>query len=135
MKRILSALVRDRKLKIVLIILVTALVVPTNAQTPPIATANSKLAWGMPAPDLASAQSYTYRYYPDASATGTVLNAVTCTGTAAPFACEVAFPLFNQGNHTLKLSAANAAGEGVPSAPFAFSFVGKPGTPINITIK
>lgn len=127
--------IRDPRLKIVLIILVIALAVPTEAQTPPIATANSRLAWGMPAPDLATAQSYTYRYYPDAAATGTVLNSVTCTGTVTPFACEVAFPLFSQGNHTLKLSAANAAGEGVPSAPFAFSFVGKPGTPINITIK
>lgn len=123
MKRILTAF------------LLVASTAALAAQQPPIATANSRLAWGMPAPDLASAQSYTYRYYPDASATGTVLNAVTCTGTAAPFACEVAFPLFNQGNHTLRLSAANAAGEGVPSSPFAFSFVGKPGTPITITIR
>jgi hypothetical protein len=135
MKKILTALIKDKKLKIVLLVLVIALAVPVKAQTPPIATANSRLAWGMPGPDLASVQSYTYRYYPDASATGTVLNAVTCTGTATPFACEVAFPIFNQGNHTLRLSASNAAGEGVPSAPFAFSFVGKPGTPINITIK
>ena len=135
MKKILSALIRDKKLKIVLIILMTALAVPTIAQAPPVATANSKLAWGMPAPDLATAQSYTYRQYPDASATGVVLNAVTCTGTATPFACEVAFPLFTQGNHTLRLSASNAAGEGVPSAPFAFTFVGKPGTPTSITIK
>jgi hypothetical protein len=135
MKKILSALIKDKKLKIILVILVTALAVPTVAQTPPIATANSLLSWGIPAPDLASAQTYTYRYYPDATATGTILNAVTCSGTATPFVCQVAFPLFTQGNHTLKLSAANAAGEGVPSAPFAFSFVGKPGTPINITIK
>lgn len=121
--------------KALLIFLLVVSSIPVLAQTPPIATANSRLAWTIPAPDLASAQTYTYRYYPDASATGTILNSVTCTGTVTPFACEVAFPLFTQGNHTLKLSAANAAGEGVASAPFAFSFVGKPGTPTNITIK
>ena len=121
--------------KILMIVLLVISTITVSAQAPPIATANSKLAWGIPAPDLASAQSYSYRYYPDASATGTVLNSVTCTGTVTPFQCEVAFPLFTQGNHTLKLSAANAAGEGVPSAPFAFTFVGKPGTPITITIK
>jgi hypothetical protein len=136
MTNMLRMIIRDPRLKIVLIVLAVALAAsPAKTQTPPIATANSILAWGMPGPDLASVQTYTYRYYPDASATGTILNAVTCSGTATPFQCQVAFPIFNQGNHTLKLSAANAAGEGVPSAPFAFSFVGKPGTPITITIK
>lgn len=121
--------------KIFIIGLLVIASVPILGQTPPIATANSILAWGMPGPDLASVQTYTYRYYPDAAATGTILNAVTCTGTITPFQCSVAFPIFNQGNHTLRLSAANAAGEGIPSGPFAFTFVGKPGTPINITIK
>jgi hypothetical protein len=115
--------------------LVAATSVLVNAQTAPIATANSKLAWTIAAPDLATSQSYIYKYYPDASATGTNLVSVACTGTVSPFACEVAFPLFTQGNHTLRLSASNAAGEGTPSAPFAFAFVGKPATPGSITIK
>src|SRR5215510_7867242 len=79
----------------------------------------SKLAFDQAAPDLASAQGYTYRYYPDGATTGTVLTGVTCTGTISPFQCEVAFPSFTPGNHTLKLTAANIAGETAQSAPFA----------------
>jgi len=96
---------------------------------------SSKLAFDMAAPDLVSAQGYTYKYYPDNAVTGAVLNGVTCSGTASPFQCEAPFPAFTPGNHTLKLSASNIAGEGTLSSPFAFVFVVTPGTPVNIHIK
>lgn len=121
--------------KCVLVLIFVLFAAPAFTQQAPIATINSKLYWSQAAQDLATSQSYIYKYYPDGSATGNQLNAVTCTGTVSPFTCEVAFPLFNQGNHTLKLSAQNAAGEGDLSSPFAFSFVGKPSAPINIGIK
>lgn len=103
-------------------------------QPSPIATPASKLAWDQPAPDLSSAQGYTYKYYPDGSTTAGALIGTTCSGTVTPFQCEVQFPTFVQGNHTLKLSATNVAGETL-SDPFAFAFVDKPGKPINIHIK
>lgn len=97
---------------------------------------SSKLAWDQPAPDLASAQAYTYKYYPDGSLTGNTLIGVVCSGATSPFQCEVAYPSFTPGNHTLILSATNIAGESNPkSAPFAFAFVVTPGTPLNIHIK
>lgn len=109
------------------------LLIPTVVGAQAIPT--SKLAWDQVAPDLVSAQAYTYKYYPDGSTTGTSLASVTCTGAASPFQCEVAFPSFTPGNHNLTLTASNIAGESGKSSPFAFVFVVTPGIPTNIHIK
>lgn len=105
------------------------------AQQPPIATAANKLAWDQIAQDLNSAQGYAYKYYADGSATGNQMTGVLCTGSVSPFQCEVQFPPFTQGNHSVRISATNAAGEGILSDPFAFSFVGLPSKPTNLHIK
>ncbi len=111
------------------------LAVSTNAQTPG-AGANSKIAWDQPAGTLVEAQAYTYKYYPDSAATGTTLVGVTCAGTTAPFQCEVAFPAFTPGSHTLTLTAGNIAGESAKSSPpLSFVFVVTPGIPGNVHIK
>lgn len=99
------------------------------------AVSTSKLAFDQPAPDLVSAQGYTYKYYPDGSTTAATLVSTTCSGTVAPFQCEAPFPSFTPGNHTLALSATNIAGESPKSSPFVFTFVVTPGIPVNIHIK
>lgn len=106
---------------------------PVETQQP--AASVSRLAWDQAAPDLASAQGYTYRYYPDGAANGTVLGGVTCTGTIAPFICVAPFPAFTPGPHSLTLTAANLAGESVPSAPLSFVFVVTPAAPTNVRIQ
>lgn len=96
----------------------------------------NKIGWEQSAPTLADAQNYTYKYYPDAANAGIPLTAVTCTGTASPFACEVAFPAFTPGSHTLTLTASNAAGESPKSSPpLSFTFVVIPSAPANVVIK
>ena len=113
-----------------LLILGLALALPTLlfAQT---STPASRIAWDQAAADLATAQALTYRYYPDGAATGTVFSGVTCSGTASPFTCSVAFPAFSPGPHSLTLSAANAAGESAKSAAVSFTFVVIPAVPAN----
>ena len=96
------------------------------------ATPTSKLLWDQPnVASAAKAQAYTFRYYADGSATGTILTGVVCTGTAT-VTCSAAYPAFTPGPHSLTLSAANAAGEGPKSAPFTFTFVIVPSAPVNI---
>jgi|SRR5581483_4152810 len=97
-------------------------------------TPSSKLIWDQTAPDLATAQAYTYTSYPDGSATGTGLSGVTCSGTTSPFTCQVTYPAFTPGAHTLQLTAKNAAGESPKSAAFSFTFVVLPAAPVNLRI-
>jgi hypothetical protein len=105
-----------------------------------VATPGVSLAWDIAGADLVTVQGYTYRYYPDGATPdgatpGTVLTGVTCSGAASPFTCSVPFPAFTPGSHTLTLTAANVAGESIPSAPFSFVFVVVPGAPSNIRIQ
>lgn len=116
--------------KLVLILSLLVLPIIANAQAIP----SSKLAWDQSGADLATVQAYTYKYYPDLATTGTVLSNVTCSGTTSPFQCEVAYPAFTPGNHTVKISASNIAGETL-SDPFAFTFVVQPAKPLNLHIK
>lgn len=97
-------------------------------------TPTNGLAWDQAATDQATAQAYTYRYYPDGSASGTVLSGVVCSGTASPFTCRVNFPAFTPGAHTLQTTAANVAGESVKSAVFSFTFVVQPSAQTNLRI-
>lgn len=102
---------------------------------PPSATAASRLVWEQDATTLAAASALTYKHFPDAAATGTILPAVTCSGPASPFTCTVAFPAFTTGTHTEAISASNAAGESVKSLTLAFTYASgnlKPGAPTNL---
>lgn len=99
------------------------------------AAPGKKLAWDQAASSLAEAQAYTYKYYADGATTGVALSGVTCTGTASPYVCEVAYPAFTPGAHALTLTSSNPAGESGPSASFAFSFVVIPASPANLRIK
>lgn len=123
-------------MKKILFTIVILLVTSTAyAQSPPPATGGNKIGWDQSAPTLAEAQGYIYKYYPDASPSGTTLTSVTCTGDASPFKCEVAFPAFTPGNHTLALTAGNAAGESIKSSILSFTFIVIPGAPSNLVIK
>ncbi len=103
-------------------------------QPAPIGSSNQKFAWDQVAVDLAEAQSFTYKYYPDNSATGLTFATVTCTGTVSPFVCTTPIPAFTPGTHTITITASNLAGESDKSNPFAFAFVVTPGKPTNIRI-
>jgi hypothetical protein len=117
------------------LLLITSLILPITAQQPPVGTSGQRFGWDQTAPTLADAQGYTYKYYPDGSATGVTFTDVTCTGTVSPFQCSVLIPAFTPGNHTIEMTATNIAGESAKSAPFAFSFVVTPGSPVNIRIE
>ena len=123
----------SKSTRFVLLPLLLLIPVTANAQ----AVATDKLAWDQPAPDLATAQAYTYKYYPDNAATGVTLTGVTCTssGTPAIISCRTTFPAFTPGSHTLTITAANVAGESAKSAVFTFTFVVVPGVPNTIRIE
>lgn len=118
-----------------LTLLLALLVVPVTTLAQTTGVPGQKFVWEQPAPDLATAQAYTYRHYDDGASTGTVLTSVTCAGTASPFQCEVLIPAFTPGSHATAVSASNMAGESPKSDPFMFTFVVTPGTPANIRIK
>jgi hypothetical protein len=103
------------------------------AQTP--ATQTNKIAWDQAALSLAEAQGYTYKYYADGAATGTTLLKVTCVGNTPPYQCEVPFPAFTPGPHTLTLTASSAGVESAQSATLAFTFAIVPAIPANPRIK
>lgn len=107
---------------------------PAAAQT--TAQGSDKLAWTIQAPDLATAQGYTYRHYDDTSATGVVLVSVVCAplvpALAGSFECEAPFPAFVSGAHTVAVTAANADGESLKSVALAFRFVIIPAVPTNL---
>jgi hypothetical protein len=125
-----------KKLTIGIVLLIPIIItVVVRAQQPPIATVANKLAWTQAGQDLNTVQGYGYKWYLDGSTTGNQFSGVLCTGTTPTFDCQVQFPPLTQGNHSLRLSASNAAGEGVLSDPFAFSFVGKPDKPTNLRIQ
>lgn len=104
-------------------------------QVPPTATAQNKLFWNQPAQDLTTAQAYQYKWYLDGSATGNQFTGVLCSGVTPTFTCEVQFPPVTQGNHSIRISANNVAGESPLSDPFAFAFVGNPSKPTALGIK
>lgn len=119
---------------LILLFLLSFVSIPIFAQTP-TATATSKLEWIITAADLSTAQSYVYKYYLDASPTGIIFSTgVSCVGATPPFTCQTSFPVVSSGNHTLRISASNTAGESLPSDPFAFAFVGIPSKPTGIRI-
>lgn len=104
------------------------------------ATPTNKLGWNQQgAPDLPTAQAYTYKYYADAATTGVTLSAVTCTLPVAPdttgFSCTVAFPSFTPGSHALAVTASNAAGESAKSAALNFVMVLVPSAPATLRIQ
>lgn len=112
---------------------VLAFAATASAQT--TVTIANKVGWDQVAPSLAIAQSYTYRYYPDVATTGIVLTGVTCTGAASPYQCEVTFPAFTPGTHTLALTAGSGGSESEKSAPLSFAFIVVPAVPTNLRIK
>ncbi len=117
-------------------VLILLLVFSASVSAQPQATPTSVFLFDQSAPDAATAQAYVYKLYADGSTTGQTLIGVTCAaGTATGVqACRAPFPAFTPGSHSITLSATNAAGEGLKSAPFTFTLVAVPGQPSNIRI-
>jgi hypothetical protein len=119
-----------------LAVLAAVLFLPTNAAAQ--ATGSSKITFDQAAPDLATAQGYTFKHYDDSLTVGVALTGVTCAAKVPPvtgtFACVGSFPAETPGSHSLTLTSANVAGESLPSVPFAFVFVVIPTPPTNIKI-
>ena len=126
--------IREDVMKKILFAIIILLVTTTVYAQPP-ATGTNKLGWDQAAPTLTEAQGYTYKYYPDTATVGTTLTPVTCTGTTSPFVCDVPFPAFTPGAHTLTVTASNIAGESPKSLPLSFIFTVTPGIPVNVRIK
>lgn len=100
---------------------------------PPTAIPGNSFSFEQAAPDLATANSYTYRIYADGATTGSVF-AVKCTGTVSPFTCVGPVPAFTPGTHSITMTAGNVAGESAKSAPFSFQMVIQPAAPTNLRI-
>ena len=99
------------------------------------ATGTSQLAWDQANATPTEAQAFTFRTYSDGAATGVVLTGVTCAAVGGVTVCQVAFPAFTPGPHTLQLTAANAAGESAKSVVLSFTFVVVPSAPGNPRIQ
>ena len=123
---------KRKKMKRVLLTLILVLAIPSISWSQ--ATTVSRLALDQDAPDLATANSYTYKYYPNNAAIGIVL-LFTCTGTSSPFLCTASFPAFTPGAHTLTVTASNIAGESPKSGILSFTFVIIPSVPTNLRIQ
>jgi len=120
-------------MKKIIILLLLLIPIAINAQN---ATGASKFAWDQVALDLATANSYTYKYYPDGSLTGTTFTGVVCTNSSpSTLSCVVNIPAFTPGNHTVQITASNVAGESAKSSPFPFVFVVVPVAPVNIRLQ
>lgn len=119
------------RLRVCLVLALVLLPILLAAQT---ATPSSKFVLDQVAPDLVTANSYTFKIYVDGSATG-VGFPVTCTGTASPFTCAGSVPAFTPGTHSVTFTASNVAGESAKSAPFSFSMVIVPSAPANIRLQ
>lgn len=93
-------------------------------------------AWDISAPDLQTANAYTYKYYPDGGA-GVVFTGVSCLASrdATTFVCTVSIPAFTPGNHVVQVTAANVAGESDKSETLGFVFVVVPGAPVRLRIQ
>lgn len=112
-------------------LIVFSFIIQVQAQS---ATPLSSLVFDQIAPDLMTANSYTYKYYPDGSITGMNLT-VNCTGNASPFTCTSPMPAFTPGVHSLTVTAANEAGESPKSSSISFTFVIIPLAPTNLRIQ
>lgn len=122
----------------ILLLLLTALVLPVSSASAQTANPSSRLAWDQVAPTLADANGYLYEATFDGGAV-VPLAGVTCTGAASPFVCAVGFPLtFPSGAHMVQVRTVAFAGstrlESPLSAVFNFIFLGLPQAPTNLRI-
>lgn len=106
-----------------------------HAQTAVIGTEH--VAWDQSAPDLATAQSYTYSFQIDG---GTSVDAVgvVCNGPSIPFSCQADFPASTPGVHSMTLTASVVVSglriTSLPSAPLTYRLVVAPAAPGNMHI-
>lgn len=112
------------------IVLTFLLAAPAAAQ---VTTAN-KIVLDEPAPSLAVANGYQYKYY-EGVAAGVVLTGTSCTGVSSPFTCTFNFPAFTPGSHSITLTASDTtvtpALESAKSTQLTFVFVIAPAVPQN----
>lgn len=115
------------------LVLVLLAAAPALAQT--TGSVRQTFEWTIDAPTLDDAQGYAYHYYADSETGSSSFVAVVCTGVASPFTCRTPIPAFQPGNHTIAITAENAAGESGKSGPFAFVFVATPAVPSPVRIR
>lgn len=102
-----------------------------------LAQSGSRLVWDQEAPDLATAQGYSYFMRVDSDTTRYQLSGVVCSGTASPFTCYItqapAGLSVPSGTHAITLTASNDGGlfESPQSAPLT---VMVPTAPANVRI-
>ena len=73
-------------------------------------TPTRRFEWSMDlVSDIATLQSYTYRYYLDAATVGVVMLNVTCVATPGPWTCSSAVPSSITGTHKVSITVATSA--------------------------
>lgn len=113
-----------------------------HAQSPPVVAVGHHLQWdlttdvdGTPVTP-ASAQAATAKLYVDGSVVGIVLTGVTCTaGADVPATCTAPLPTLASGQHDLRLTVTNPAGESQPSAELTVAFVVLLAAPSNLRVQ
>ena len=95
-----------------------------------------QFCWDKPAPDLATANAYVYKYSVDGGAQTTF--AAPCTGTTSPFICKAtnSLPVVTNGNHPFTITANVILIDGstlssTVSATGNYIITGPPATPQN----
>jgi hypothetical protein len=117
------------------ILLLSLLLVPSIAYSQnPVATASQKFGWDQDIAEGENVPALVFKYYADGSTTGVVFTGVICGGTAPTLSCTVPIPAFTPGNHSIRISASNIAGESALSVPFDFALIVVPAAPRAIRI-
>lgn len=120
------------------ILVFASLLLYTHAYAQTSVTSGQHFLWDEVAPDQVTAQGYTYRYYTDNAATGSVFNGVTCVAstTAGSWTCSVLIPAYTPGVHQVTLTAAATptGPESTKTSPISFTMVFVPAPPLNFRV-
>lgn len=95
-----------------------------RAQSPIIIGPNSSIAWEIAAPDVATANGFTYAVTVDGGVPKT-LSPVACSVSAAPIpagtcTCTTPIAQIPTGSHQLTMTAASGGVVSLPSTPYAY---------------
>lgn len=103
----------------------------------PTITATSKLVWDQDAPDVATAQAYTYQVFVDGVQVTTWVSnlVVIATPIVGTQLATASFPPLSVGNHSITLTATNAVGASAQSVALAVTVLGVPAIPKNLRVQ
>ena len=110
-----------------------------SAQTSIVPGSQQKIAWDQAAPDLATAQGYSYTVSDSGVALAVESPVCTNSPTAGVFICKTPVPALTPGAHSLVVKTSTMIDgtliESPPSVPLAVVMVAVPATPQNLRLE